>query len=406
MSKPFSIIALLIMLGVAALQIALLVLGTPIVVNGVQVPPVASIVALILALVLIWGLWREIFSNGPAAEADAERTTRSRGAREITRKPPPVWQMNGQRLPADYFMFASRGVSVKSIKAAAEKYDRIMVGFDSGAIPEASLKAARDAGAELELYIEGPGGPTGNTWSPDERARVRRAAAKVGIHTGESDWMEEWDKWGWKAFAFLQLEEYLGEGYTAAEIDNLGRVLGENNKPLIAFFKEYGERCLAGHLPRLIMKNISPEQLQAVAAAVKDGELPRAMFAEFHIAEKGAGYSLKKQDGLSSQIAVRTVPSNDTFNYDAFGEYGLAKEFAKLMPPPAPPVVTAAPQPTVQAPQVPQAPGTQAPAAPPAPAVSPAAPVFPAPVTPAAAPPAAEAVVASAGANAPGGKPG
>ena len=335
MSKPFSILAILLLVVLSGLQAFQLATGAQ--VNFNALPIAFGIVAILLLLGLAIGLWYEVFGRREEPAAAGSREMRG-GTRSITRgKAAPVWVVNGQRQPADYFMFASRGVSVKSIKGAADKYDRIMVGFDAGNIPEAALKAAHDVGAELEIYIEGPGGPTGNSWSPDERARVRRASAKVGIDTSKNSWMKEWDDWGWKAYSFLQLEEFMGEGYSAGEIDNLSRVLGEGTEKLIEFYQEYGERCLAGHLPRLIMKNNSPEQLQAVVAAVKSGDLPREMFAEFHICEKGTGFNRKKLDEISQLIAIRTVPSNDTFNYDAYGEFGLAAQFARLLPAPAPP---------------------------------------------------------------------
>ena len=360
MSRPFTIVSILMFLALSALQFAWLFIGQPIVVNGAAIPAWASIVLLAVCIALMFGLWRELVVTDDNASATTSRSPTRAGSRSITRaKAPPVWQVDGQRLPADYFMFASRGVSVKSIHGAADKYDRVMVGFDAGNIPEAALKAAHDVGAELEIYVEGPGGPTGTSWSADEKARVKRASAKVGIDTSKSSWMHEWDDWGWKAYAYMQLEEFLGEGYQAAEIDNLSRVLGEGNDKLIEFYQDYGERCLAGHLPRMIMKNNSPAQMQAVLDAVLAGDLPREMFSEFHICEKGTGYNRKKLDEISAKMAVRTVASNDTFNYDAYGEYGLATAFAKLMPKPDTPVEAPA---SVPAPA--PSPATTAPAAP------------------------------------------
>ena len=55
------------------------------------------------------------------------------------------------------------------------------------------------------------------------------------------------------------------------------------------------------------------------------------MFSEFHISERGSG-DRKRQEALSSQIGIRTVASNDTFNYDAFGEFGLKTQYAALVP--------------------------------------------------------------------------
>lgn len=353
MRHPFTILAIIVLIAFAALQAIRLWLGLDVAVNGASIPQWASAVALLIALLLVALLWIELVrSRDRQHDLNARRGGADRGRDTRTRSPTraktgPVWIQNGQRLPADYFLFASRGVSAKQVRDAAEKYDRIMVGFDAGNIPDATMKAARDAGAELEIYVEGPGGPTGNSWSPDESARVKKAAASVGVNTKKNGWMKDWDAWAWKAFTFKQLEAYKEDGFTAAEIDNLGRVLGEGVDPLIEFFGEYAEKCMAGRLPRLIMKNISEDQMQAVVAAVKDGRLPRAMFAEFHISERGSG-DRKEQDRLSSMIGIRTVASNDTYNYDAFGEFGLNQQFAALLPKPSPAqpaaeVATAAP---------------------------------------------------------------
>ena len=341
MRHPFTILAILVLLAFALLQAIWLWLGLDVAINGVAVPPMASAAALVVALLLVALLLIELNrSRDEAREAvtraggreERSAPARSRAPTRGTAK--AVWQQNGQRLPADYFLFASRGVSAKQVRDAAQKYDRIMVGFDSGNIPDAALKAAREVGAELEIYVEGPGGPTGDAWSPDESARVKKAAASVGVSTKKGAWMKDWDAWGWKAFTFKQLEAFREDGYSAAEIDNLGRVLGDGVGPLMAFFSEYAERCLAGRLPRLVMKNITETQLAAVVDAVKGGRLPRSMFSEFHISETGSG-DRAEQDRLSSMIGIRTVASNDTFNYDAFGEFGLMQQFASAMAGPA-----------------------------------------------------------------------
>lgn len=342
MRHPFTILAIVVLLAFAVLQAIRLWLGLDVAINGMAIPQSASGIALVVAVVLVALLLIELNrSRDRAHESRAARRagederapTRSPApTRGMTRGPVsgPAWQHNGQRLPADYFMFASRGVSAKQVRDAAAKYERIMVGFDSGNIPDAALQAAKEAGAELEIYVEGPGGPTGDKWAPDETARVKKAAASVGINTRKGAWMKDWDAWGWKAFTFKQLEAFKEEGYAAAEIDNLGRVLGDGAEPLLAFFGEYGERCMAGRLPRLVMKNISEAQMAAVVDAVKSGQLPRAMFSEFHISETDSG-DRAEQDRLSSSIGIRTVASNDTYNYDAFGAFGLAQQFAAAM---------------------------------------------------------------------------
>jgi hypothetical protein len=323
MGQLFSILSILVFLGVAALMVLGVLFGWPWTFVGVPVPEWVSAIIAVTALVLALGLWLEMRrARRPVADADRTRSQPTRGAtREATPEPQPrpevVWHdpTTGMRLPANYFMFASAGVSAKKIREAADRYGRIMVGFDSGNVPEASMRAARQANAELEIYVEGPGGPTGNAWLPDEAARIKIAAASVGVDTTktQSAWMKEWNDWGWKEFTFKQLESYLHKGYSSGEIDNLYRSLGDEPEAYVGFYAEYAQRQVAGRLPRLVLKNQSEAQLEAIVKAVDAGELPRSMFSDFHISEKGTG-DRKKQNQLSSASAPSraTTPTTTT----------------------------------------------------------------------------------------------
>lgn len=352
MGQPFTILSILVFVAVAVLHVLRLAFGWPMTIVGAGVPEWVSAVIIVTALILALGLWLEMRRARRilAAERQRERhagTTRG-ATREAPAQPRPdvVWHdpTTGMRLPANYFMFASAGVSAKKIREAADKYGRIMVGFDSGNAPQASLNAARDVGAELEVYVEGPGGPTGNAWLPDEAARIKVAAASVGVDTSKSQqsWMKEWNDWGWKEYTFKQLENYLHKGYSAGEIDNLYRALDDEPDAYVSFYGEYAQRQVAGRLPRLVLKNQSEAQLEALVDAVQKGDIPRSMFAEFHISEKGTG-DRKKQNELTSRIGIRTVPSNDTYNYDAYGEFGLETQYASLLTPKPTIQVAAAP---------------------------------------------------------------
>jgi hypothetical protein len=242
--------------------------------------------------------------------------------------------VDGRPVPADYFLFASATLSADTIRKAKAKHGRVLVGFDSGAIPqtgeiyEPSFKVARDLGAELEIYVEGPGGATGNTgWLPDERARVEVAAKEVGIDIAINSWREKfWDTGGWKAYTFLQLERYRKQGFDAAEIDNLDRVV-KGTDALMAFYKEYATRQATGAIPQLVMKNVQLEDVHRIVRAVQANELPRAMFSEFHIFECGKTDEWAPVDKVTKTIGIRTVPSRNTYKYDAKGTFGLQKEF-------------------------------------------------------------------------------
>lgn len=258
--------------------------------------------------------------------------------------------IGGKLMPAAYMLFASDMLPVAEIRKAKEKHLHVMVGFDSGNIPrkgqieEKAFKLAKDLGAELEIYVEGPGGPTGSKWLPDERARIIAAARSVGIDTARRGWeMGPWQTHGWKTFTFAQLADYRIQGFHAVEIDNLGWVMKSPDE-LLEFYRDYGQRHAAGTLPQLVMKNLDPSYLEAVARAVETGAIPRQMFSEFHICETSCNYDTRKIGIISKRIKVRTILSPNTHKYDARGVYGYEDEFdtAYGVPPP-PSVLTSEP---------------------------------------------------------------
>ncbi|MEQ1710747.1 MAG: hypothetical protein ABL908_05025, partial [Hyphomicrobium sp.] len=75
---------------------------------------------------------------------------------------------------------------------------------------------------------------------------------------------------------------------------------------LLEFFRDYGQRYAAGTLPQLVMKNLDPSYMEAVARAVETGGLPRQMFSEFHICETSCNYDTRKIGIISKRIKVRT----------------------------------------------------------------------------------------------------
>lgn len=339
----FTGLAILVLLLAALLAALKLLFEIPVTLMHEPLPDTYFIAILAVALLLAFGLMLELLlTRSRRREADAgeptETRTRSRGTRGGAGRARVEWvdAATGMRLPAKYFLFSSEGVTPQAVRSAAEKYGRIMVGFDSGNIPDRALAAARDADAELSIYVEGPGGVTGTAWAPDEKARIKHAAASVGIHTDDRNWMKNWDDWGWKTYAFRQLENYKRNGYSACEIDNIDRVTDRDPAATIAFYKEFADKQSDGKLPRLIPKNLSVEQVTRLIQAIKAHDLPRSMFSEFHISEKGTGDDRAKLDMLTSTIGIRTVPSNDTYHYDAKGTFDLEQQYAALMTPPAP----------------------------------------------------------------------
>jgi hypothetical protein len=382
MTRPIALLTVLLLSVIGLLQVARAAIGLDVNVGGLFIAPVASWIAGLGALTLAVGLWWETWprraNRGPSRfEARRDKPPAPSAAPGPQPGPQPGSQPGSQRglqtashsepqglaphvpatppasgsrgkgqfesvtvdgraVPAAYFMFASKTLSIDRIKQAKAKYGRVLVGFDAGAIPmtgeitEDSVIAARDIDAELEIYVEGPGGVTGNTWNPGEMARVKAAAMSVGIDTSKPKWREqEWNRDGWKVFTFQQLAYYRKIGFNAGEIDNLEYVLLTPDAR-IDFYKEYAARQSAGELPQLVLKNIPADDMTRIVAAVTRKELPRSMFSEFHIFECEDRDDWREVDEISKAIAIRTVPSRDTYNYDAKGTFGLGDTFDEL----------------------------------------------------------------------------
>jgi hypothetical protein len=367
MVQPFALIGSLVLLAMGVIAAFSTATGLGMAFAGASVSPGLGWALAVVGLLLAVGTWWDVLrvrtapaapAPSPAAMSKAAERPRPATARveSMPARPaaPPAKRagglesvmVDGRPTPAAYFMFASKTLSVDAIRKAKAKYGRVLVGFDAGGIPMSgeiegdSFAVARDLGAELEIYVEGPGGKTGDTWDPGEEARVKAAAKSVGIDVRQKGWRtKHWDTHGWKDFTFKQLSYYRGIGFNAGEIDNLDRTI-KGPEQLVAFYREYAERQLAGALPQLVMKNISVEDMTAVVEAMKSSVLPRRMFADFHIFECGNTDEWKPVDDISATMGIRTVPSRDTYNYDAKGGFGLNAEFDAAMgldtPQPAP----------------------------------------------------------------------
>lgn len=215
--------------------------------------------------------------------------------------------------PPKAFAFASETLPVERIEDLTRRHHgNVLIGVDANSDYEEALRAARRGGARLHVYLEGPGGPTGDSWAPDELERVQQAAASVGIRG--SDWQARWEGGGWKVYVLGQLRRYRAQGFESAEIDNLYRVEPDPVK----FYREYAEWWRQGLVPRALLKNLSGDEVRAVVAAV-----PREMLADFAIFEESAG---DPADSLAAtaEAGIQTVVSRNTYEYDAFGEYRVS----------------------------------------------------------------------------------
>ncbi len=216
-----------------------------------------------------------------------------------------------------YLEFACEPIAPERVSELAGRYPQgLVVGVDANSEAEATLAAARRAGARLHVYLEGPGGPTGESWAPDELERIQAAARAQGIDTARSDWMAEWEQRGWKSHTLEQLERYRSLGFESAEIDNLYR----NPQSLLDFYREYAGWWRQGLVPRAMLKNVSPEEMRSLSAAIGSGEIPRAMFADFAIFESSAG-DPSEPAHLAAELGIKTLISQDTYDYRASGAF-------------------------------------------------------------------------------------
>ena len=232
-----------------------------------------------------------------------------------------------------YFYFSSGNdapsvLGTAQAKAALAKYTQVIAGIDAVGDTASSdflsqAQKLRAQGRQLHVYLEGPGGPTGNSWSPDECLRVQNAAkiyvskrVPVGDHcqNDNADWMKEWNQTGF----FKQLQQQLSDlqplNVESVEVDNLYRAgYAKGLKPLSEFITRFSNAKAANNPIKLLLKNIgSPAEIDALLAAS-----PRAAIADYMILEedlKSQWCSLQK---TAQKYGITTAFSWSTFDYHA-----------------------------------------------------------------------------------------
>lgn len=201
-----------------------------------------------------------------------------------------------------YFYFSSSHdalsvLNTPQAKLLLAQYSEVIAGIDAGGDTRSSefldrVQKMRGFGWKLHVYLEGPGGPTGSSWSADECMRVH-AAAQLYIskpippedqcQDDSSAWMKEWNDTGF----FKQLEDQLHDlqllGVESVEVDNLYRAgYGDGARPISEFVTRFVKGKAADNSIRLLLKNVSsPSELDAILAAS-----PRTEIANFMILEE------------------------------------------------------------------------------------------------------------------------
>jgi hypothetical protein len=232
-----------------------------------------------------------------------------------------------------YFYFSSSNdassvLGTATAKARLAAYKNVIAGIDAGGDTQSAdflshAQQLQAQGYRLHVYLEGPGGPTGTSWSPDECARVH-SAAKVyvskSVPLGDScqddtaAWMVEWNESGF----FKQLQQQLNDlktlGAESVEVDNLYRAgYGPDLKPIAEFVVRFNNGKASNNSIKLLLKNIgSPAELDAVMAAA-----PRAAIADFMIVEEDFKSQWCGITRASKAYGIATALSWNTFDYHA-----------------------------------------------------------------------------------------
>ena len=203
---------------------------------------------------------------------------------------------------SSYFYFSSGHdalsvLSTPQAKGRIGKYSNVIAGIDAGGDTGSPafldrMQKMRSFGWRLHVYLEGPGGPTGSSWSPDECMRVHSAAqlyVNVPVPPGDqcqddtAAWMKEWNDTGFFRQLQRQLRDLQAFGVESVEVDNLYRAgYGDGGRPLAEFVTRFMNGKTVDNSIRLLLKNVSsPAELDAVLAAS-----PRSAIADFMILEE------------------------------------------------------------------------------------------------------------------------
>lgn len=213
---------------------------------------------------------------------------------------PPTPIATPDALTYFYFSSAHKALDVLTTpqaQSALAKYSGVIAGIDVGGDTASSdflnrVQKMRTQGWRVHVYLEGPGGPTGNSWTQDECARIQNAAkiyvAKsipVGDHCQDdnADWMKEWNQTGFFKQVQQQLSDLQPLGVVSVEVDNLYRAgYGSGAMPLSDFIVRFNSGKTADNPIKLLLKNISsPAELDAILAAS-----PRTAISDYMILEE------------------------------------------------------------------------------------------------------------------------
>lgn len=174
-------------------------------------------------------------------------------------------------------------------------------------------RKARENGIEVFAYLEGPCGDT-NGRDDGERARCRKLhnAFNARSAPGTPDTALA----RWKPYTLAQMMESGKYGIGYCEIDNLNNNV---NIPLVPLVREVKRLFDSGKIYcRLVLKNLSESDIQAIIRDVAPTPLEAAFIAPFHIYEASGTGMKARLDSAMQRLkgsGSTTIISTDSDRY-------------------------------------------------------------------------------------------
>jgi hypothetical protein len=241
-----------------------------------------------------------------------------------------------------YFTFASDASKVLSqnFSTIQAKVDgKIMIGGDAG-YPDVGddfvrvMKKADTLGALKHVYLEGPGGPTGDSGiAGDECQRMMARAQKVNIRIDRRDcrngsnWLKTWNSTGWWDSTVQEIDYFSSKyGVSSIEVDNLYRAGIESPASLLAFVKKFQAKVQEKQWNvSLLLKNLTVRDLALLQSDMEgnaNGKVLSKTLTRFAISEEDFKSDWARIKAASLKIGITTLTSSNTDDYQARGYYG------------------------------------------------------------------------------------
>lgn len=214
---------------------------------------------------------------------------------------------------------ANEITSIAGSSGQCKKQNKVAIGVDGSFSNKSNLNQVaslvkNNSCATLHVYDQGPGGVTGTSgYQLQELDEMKKGASKCGLKIPKD--IKKYQEGCYKKLLKEKAENNCKLGAKSMEIDNLENdpSIGENNGPgLVAFVKEF--QSMNSSNLKLLLKNRSSSQLEAIGKAIETGILKKDWFIPITVVEE----TVSGKDKIKSAAAVlgfKTVCSRDTNNY-------------------------------------------------------------------------------------------